>query len=84
MFTFYLPLQEMISLCFILNLLVGLMVKVFALTTTWDAIRSFFVATLSGQSHTRELKTETQVAALPGAWRCRVSVVTRWHGVSLP
>ena len=37
----------------------------------------------SGSSHTSDLKTGTPVASLPGAWYCRVSTGTGWHGVSI-
>ena len=37
----------------------------------------------SGSSHTSDLEIGTIVAALPGAWPCRVSSGTGWPGVSL-
>ena len=36
-----------------------------------------------GSSHTSDLKIGTPVAALPGAWRYRVSAGTGWPGVSI-
>ena len=36
-----------------------------------------------GSSHTSDLKIGTAVAALPGAWRYRVSAGTGWPGVSI-
>ena len=36
-----------------------------------------------GSSHTSDLKIGTAVAALPGAWRHRVSAGTGWPGVSI-
>ena len=36
----------------------------------------------SSSSHTRDLRFNTPVAALPGAWRKRVSAGTGWPGVS--
>ena len=37
----------------------------------------------SGSSHTSDLKTDTPVATLPGAWRYRLSAGTGWPGVSI-
>ena len=37
----------------------------------------------SGSSHTSDLKINTAVATLPGAWRYRVSTGTCWPGVSI-
>ena len=37
----------------------------------------------SGSSYTGDLKTDTPVAALPGAWHFRVSTGTGWSGVSI-
>ena len=37
----------------------------------------------SGSSHTSDLKNDTPVATLPGAWRYRVSAATGWPGVSI-
>ena len=37
----------------------------------------------SGSSHTSDLKIDTLVAALPGAWWYRVSAVTGWPGGSI-
>ena len=36
----------------------------------------------SGSSHTSDLKIDTPVATLPGAWRYRVTTETSWPGVS--
>ena len=37
----------------------------------------------SGSSHTSDVKIGTPVAALPGAWRSRVSAGTGWPGISI-
>ena len=37
----------------------------------------------SGSSHTSDLKIDTPVAAMPGAWRYRVSAGTGWPSVSI-
>ena len=37
----------------------------------------------SGSSHTSDLRIGTPLAALPGAWRYRVSSRTGWPGVSI-
>ena len=37
----------------------------------------------SGSSHTSDFEIGTPVAALPGAWCCRVSGGTGWPGVSI-
>ena len=41
------------------------------------------VGIFSGSSHTSDLKIGTPVAALPGAWRSRVSAGTGRPGVSI-
>ena len=38
---------------------------------------------LSGSSHTSDLQICSPVAALPGAWRYKVSAGTAWPGVSI-
>ena len=37
----------------------------------------------SGSSHTSDLKLDTPVATLPGAWHYRVRAGTGWPGVSI-
>ena len=37
----------------------------------------------SRSSHTSDLRIDTPVATLPGAWRYRVSAGTGWPGVSI-
>ena len=44
---------------------------------------SFGFGDISGSSHTSDLHVILRVATLPGAWRDRVSVGTRWPGVSI-
>ena len=49
---------------------------------TW--VRFFFRhGSFSGSSHTSDLNIGTPVAALPGAWRVRVSAQTGWPGISI-
>ena len=44
---------------------------------------SLDVLDLLGLSHASDLKTGSQVATLPGAWRYRVSAGTGWPGVGI-
>ena len=44
---------------------------------------SAYTGIFSGSSHTSDLKIGTPMAALPGAWRNRVSAGTGWPGVSI-
>ena len=63
--------------------LVGLVVMVSA-SRAQDLVfnSSFCCGDFSGSSHTSDFKTGSPVAALPGAWRYRVSAGTSWPGVS--
>ena len=63
------------------NRLVGLVVKASATRAEDPEFESRLRRDFSGSSHTRDLKTGTPVATLPGAWRYRVSAGTGRPGV---
>ena len=65
------------------NHLVGLVVKASASKAKDPGFESRLRRDFSGSSHTSDLKTDTQVAALPGAWRYRISAGTGRPGVSI-
>ena len=62
--------------------LVGLVVKASALRAEDPRFESRLRRDFSGSSHTSDLKNDTPVATLPGAWRYRVTAVTGRPGVS--
>ena len=63
--------------------LVGLVVKVSTSRAEDLGFESHLHRDYSGSSHTSDLKIGTPVAALPGAWRYRVSAGTGRPGVSI-
>ena len=66
-----------------LNYLVGLVVKVSASRAKDPGYESCWWRDFSGSSHTSDLNIGTPVAALPEAWRSRVSAGTGQPGVSI-
>ena len=65
------------------NRLVGLVVKASASRAEDPGFYSRWRLDFSGSSHTSDLKIDTPVAILPGAWRYRVSAGTGRPGVSI-
>ena len=65
------------------NRLVGLMVKASASRAEDPGFESRLVEIFPGSSHTSDLKNDTPVATLPGAWRYRVSAGTGRPDVSI-
>ena len=63
--------------------LVGLVVKAPAPGAEHPGFESRLRRDFSGSSHTSDLKIDTPVATLSGAWRCRVSAGTDRLGVSI-
>ena len=63
--------------------LLGLVVKASASRVEDPGFESCLRRDFSGLSHTSDFKIDTPVAALPGAWRYRVSAGTGWPGVSI-
>ena len=61
----------------------GLVVKVSASGAEDPGFESRFRRDFSGSSHTSDFKIGTPVAALPGAWHCRVSAGTGRPCVSI-
>ena len=59
------------------------MVKAYASGAEDPGFESRLRRDFSGSSHTSDLKTGTQVATLPGAWRYRVSAGTGRPCVSI-
>ena len=70
-------------LLFLLDRLVGLVIKVSASGAEDPGFESRLWWDFSGSSHTSALKIGTPVATLPGAWRYRVSTGTGRPGVSI-
>ena len=67
-----------------LNRIVGPVVKASASRAADPGFDSRFLrGKFSWSRHTGDLKVGTPLAALPGAWRCRVSGGTGWSGVSV-
>ena len=58
-------------------------VKVYASRAEDPRFESRLCRDFSGSSHTSDLKIDTPVATLPGAWRYRVSAGTGRPGVSI-
>ena len=63
--------------------LLGLMVKASALRAVDPGFHSCLLQDFFWSSDTSDLKTDTPVATLPGAWRYRVSAGTGWPSVSI-
>ena len=61
----------------------GLVVKASARRAEDPGFGSYLRRDFSGLSHTSDLKNDTPLAALPGAWRYRVSARTGRPGVSI-
>ena len=72
-----------IIILIIINRLIGLVVKASASGAEDPEFESRLRRDFSWLSHTSELKIGTPVAALPGAWRYRVSSGTGRPGVSI-
>ena len=66
-----------------LDRLVGIVVKASASRSEDPGFKSRLRRDFSGSSHTSDLRIDTLVATLPGAWRYRVSTGTGWTGVSI-
>ena len=66
-----------------LDRFVGLEVKASVSRAEEPGFESSLRRDFSGSSHTSDLKTGSQVATLPGAWRYRVSAGTGWPGISI-
>ena len=70
--------------CKSFNGFVGLVVRVSASSAVDLGFNSCLcIRKFSRSSDTSDLKIGTPVAALPGAWRCRISAGTDWPGVSI-
>ena len=65
------------------NHLVGLLVKASVSGAEDPEFESRVRRDFSGSSHTSDLKIDTPMATLPGAWRYRVSTGTGRPGVSI-
>ena len=66
------------------NRLAGLVVKASSSRAVdTGSIPTSTLGFLSCSSHTSDLKIDTPVATLPGAWRDRVSAGVGWPGVSI-
>ena len=68
---------------FTINRLVDLMVKASVSRAEDPGFESRLSRDFSGSNHTNDLKIDTPVSTLPGAWRSRVSAGTGWPGVSI-
>ena len=66
------------------NRIAGIVVKGSASEAEDPGFESRLRRDFSGSSHTSELKLDTIVATLPGAWRDRVSAGTGRPGVDIP
>ena len=66
-----------------INCLAGLVVKASALGVEDPGFKSHLRQDFSGSSHTSDLKIDTPVATLPGAWHYKVSAGTGRPGVSI-
>ena len=63
--------------------LVGLVIKASTSRAEDMGFESRLCPDFSGSSHTSDVKIDTLVATLPGAWRYRISAGTGWPGVSI-
>ena len=79
------PILRVVRSTHVRDHLVGLVVKASASRAEDPGFESRLRAPgfFSGSSHTSDLKSDTPVATLPGAWRYRVSAGTGRPGVSI-